>query len=115
MSNPDESRRHRPSAKYYRRFRTVGSVLPKVVKRLKLQDTLAVQPAVNRWPEIVGDKVARHTHARSVDGKTLIVAVSSPVWMTQLTFLKPRILEKIAARIGKGLITDIRFVPGPDR
>jgi predicted nucleic acid-binding Zn ribbon protein len=94
-----------------RRFRTVGSVLPGVVKKLKLQKVLAVQPAVTIWPEVVGEKVARHTRARYVESSTLVVAVSSSVWMTQLTYLRPRILQKLAARLGKDLITDIRFVP----
>lgn len=115
MSNPDESPRHRSSRRRTRRFRTVGSVLPGLVKKLKLQQVLATQPAVTFWPEVVGDKIAKHTHARYVDGSTLVVAVASTVWMTQLTFLKPRILQKLAARIGKGLITDIRLVPDENR
>ncbi len=47
-----------------------------------------------------------------VDGKTLVIVVDGPAWITQLRFLKPQLLKKIDARVGKGLITDLRFVLG---
>jgi predicted nucleic acid-binding Zn ribbon protein len=87
-------------------------VLPRVLKGLKLDKLLAAQPAVDLWPEIAGPKTAEHTRAVEVDGKTLVVVVDSPAWMAQLRFLKPQLIKKIDARIGKGLITDLRFVLG---
>jgi len=95
-----------------RKFRSVGSVLPRVLKGLKLDKVLAAQPAVNLWPQIAGPKTAEHTRAVEVDGKTLVIVVDSPPWSAQLRFLKPQLLKKIDARVGKGLITDLRFVLG---
>ena len=95
-----------------RRFRSVGSVLPRVLKGLKLDKVLAAQPAVDSWPQIAGPKTAEHTRAVEVDGKTLVVVVDSPAWMVQLRFLKPQLIKKIDARVGRGLITDLRFVLG---
>jgi predicted nucleic acid-binding Zn ribbon protein len=96
----------------YRKFRSVGSVLPRVLKGLKLDKVLAAQPAVDLWPQIAGPKTAEHTRAVEVDGKTLVVVVDGPAWSAQLRFLKPQLIKKIDARIGKGLITDLRFVLG---
>jgi predicted nucleic acid-binding Zn ribbon protein len=96
----------------YRKFRSVGSVLPRVLKGLKLDRVLAAQPAVDLWPQIAGPKTAEHTRAVEVDGKTLVVIVDGPAWMTQLRFLKPQLIKKIDGRVGKGLITDLRFVLG---
>jgi predicted nucleic acid-binding Zn ribbon protein len=96
----------------YLKFRSIGSVLPRVLKGLKLDKILAAQPAVNLWPEIVGPKTAEHTRAVEVDGNTLVVVVDSPAWIAQLRFLKPQLLKKIAGRVGKGLIADVRFVLG---
>jgi predicted nucleic acid-binding Zn ribbon protein len=95
-----------------RKFRSVGSVLPRVLKGLKLDRVLAAQPAVTFWPEIAGPTTAAHTRAAEIDGGTLVVIVDSPAWMTQLRFLKPQLLKKIEGRIGRGLVTDIRFVLG---
>ena len=96
----------------YRKFRSVGSVLPRVLKGLKLDKVLAAQPAVDLWPQIAGPKTAEHTRAVEVDGKTLVIIVDGPAWSAQLRFLKPQLIKKIDARIGKGLITDLRFVLG---
>jgi predicted nucleic acid-binding Zn ribbon protein len=96
----------------YRKFRSVGSVLPRVLKGLKLDKVLAAQPAVDLWPQMAGPKTAEHTRAVEVDGKTLVIVVDAPAWTTQLRFLKPQLLKKIDERIGKGLITDLRFVLG---
>lgn len=96
----------------YRKFRSVGSVLPRVLKGLKLDKVLAAQPAVTLWPEIAGPKTAEHTRAVEVDGNILVVVVNSPAWIAQLRFLKPQLLRKIAGRVGKGLIGDLRFVLG---
>ncbi len=96
----------------YRKFRSVGSVLPRVLKGLRLDKALAAQPAVTAWPEIAGARMAAHTRAVDVDGSTLVVVVDSPAWNAQLRFLKPQLLKKIEGRVGKGLICDIRFVLG---
>ena len=99
----------------FRKFRSVGSVLPRVLKGLKLDKVLAAQPAVDLWPQIAGPKTAEHTWAVEVDRKTLVIIVDGPAWSAQLRFLKPQLIKKIDARIGKGLITDLRFVLGQGR
>jgi predicted nucleic acid-binding Zn ribbon protein len=100
-----------------RKFRRVGSVLPQVLKGLKLDKLMAAQPAVTLWPKVAGPKIAEHTRAVGVDGKTLVVVVDSPAWIAQLRFLKPQLLRKVAGHVGKGLVGDIRFVlgQGPER
>ena len=98
-----------------RRFRSVGQVLPRVLRELKLDKMLAAQPAVTLWPEIAGPKMAAHTRAIEVQGRTLVVVVDSPAWLTQLRFLKPQLLAKIEGRVGAGRIGDVRFVLGHGR
>ncbi len=95
-----------------RKFRSLGDVLPRVLKRLHLEKVVEAQKLVRLWPEVVGDKIAQHTRALSVEGKTLVVVVDSPGWMTQLTYLKPQLLKKVARQVKRGLVKDIRFVLG---
>jgi predicted nucleic acid-binding Zn ribbon protein len=99
----------------YRKFRSVGSMLPRVLKGLKLDKVLAAQPAVELWPQIAGPKTAEHTRALEVDGTTLVIVVDSPAWIAQLRYLKPQLLKKISGRVGKGLVLDLRFVLGQGR
>jgi predicted nucleic acid-binding Zn ribbon protein len=94
---------------------SLRSALPRVIKGLKLQDTVAQQRVIAAWPAAVGEKVVAHTRALYIERKVLVVAVNSPAWMTQLAFLKPQILRKLAARGGQGLVEDLRFVPERSR
>lgn len=93
-----------------RGFRTIKEVLAAVLEELGLGEKVVVYRAVTDWPEIVGPQVARHTKALAVEDKTLVVAVDSPAWMTQLFYLKAQLLEKIANRIGSGRIVELRLV-----
>jgi len=94
----------------YRSFRSIGSVLPRVLKQCKLDKVMAAQPAVTLWPKIAGVKTAEHTRALAVEDKTLVVLVDNPGWAAQLRYLKPRLLRKVAGHVGQGLVEDIRFV-----
>jgi predicted nucleic acid-binding Zn ribbon protein len=94
------------------RFRKVGSVLPTVLKHLKLDRTMATQPVVTLWPEIAGAKIAEHARALTVEDRTLVLLVDGQAWMTQLKYLKPQLVKKIGERAGRGVVTDIRLVLG---
>jgi predicted nucleic acid-binding Zn ribbon protein len=101
----------------YTKFKRVGDVLPGVVKGLRLTESVAAQPAVSSWPELVGATIARHSRAVDVEQKTLVVVVDSPAWMAQLKYLVPDLRRRIDARVGRGRINEIRFVlgrPQPD-
>ncbi len=92
-----------------RKFHRLGEVLPRVMKRLNLDRVVQEQRVVEVWPEVVGEKIAQHTRATSMQRGVLLVLVDNPGWMTQLTFLKPELLRKLAPRARKGIVKDIRF------
>jgi len=92
-----------------KKFRQLSAVLPGALRRLGLERVLAAHAAVLVWPEVAGAKTAEHCRAVAVDAGVLIVLVDSPAWSTQLSYLKPQLLKKLARRLGPGLIKDIRF------
>lgn len=96
----------------WKKFRSVDELLPRVLRRLRLDRAVAEQPVVESWPEVAGAAVARHARARSIESGVLYVVVDSAGWMTQLTYLKPQLLAKLNARAGRALVRDIRFVSG---
>jgi len=65
------------------------------------------------WPRVVGKKIAENTRIETVNRNTLVVNVSSPVWMQELQFLKKMIVEKLEKELGPGIIRDVRFKTGP--
>lgn len=77
-------------------------------------DAGALADVTRVWPETVGDAIARASwpHRIARDG-TLLVAATSATWAFELGLLGDEILEKLAARVGAGAPTAIRFSPGP--
>jgi predicted nucleic acid-binding Zn ribbon protein len=98
------------SRKAQRSFKSVGEALPAVLREIGLAEKVAAYQAVANWPAIVGKAIARHATALRVEDRTLVVAVDSPAWMTQLFYLQGQILDKISRQSGAGLITEVRFV-----
>ena len=92
-----------------RRWRRLAEVLPGLARSWQLDQALLEQRIASDWPAIVGERLAQHTRALSIEHCVLLIAVDNPVWMTQLVFLKPKLMAKLMPRLPKGVVKDIRF------
>ncbi len=68
----------------------------------------ATSAIIERWPEIVGEELARGVAAVAVRGDELLVRVEDPAWASQLAWLEERLLERISDLVGPGRITSVR-------
>ncbi|MDA8194067.1 MAG: DUF721 domain-containing protein [Thermaerobacter sp.] len=55
------------------------------------------------WAEVVGQPVANHSRILGYQQGRLMLAVSSPVWAQELTYLKPAILQALRQRLPAGM------------
>lgn len=55
------------------------------------------------WAEVVGQPVANHSRILGYQQGRLMLAVSSPVWAQELTYLKPAILHALRLRLPAGM------------
>ena len=78
----------------------ISSALDGVVKSLRGPSREAVGGLFGRWDEAVGAQVAQHVSPRKLDGGTLVVEVDDPAWATQVKFLTPMIIERLATVAG---------------
>ena len=62
-----------------------------------------------RWASIVGISTAAHAKPDRIKFRKLYIIVESSVWLQQLMFLKPTLLEKINAAMEQPVINDIAF------
>lgn len=88
----------------------VGDVLPNVLTELKLHEPLRAYRAVERWSDVVGEHLARHTRAVSIHKEVLLIEAESSVWMQEIQFHKRRILDRLAQHSGKGRIRELKCV-----
>lgn len=77
-------------------------------------DAGALAEVTRVWPSAVGDAIARAAWPQRIsrDG-TLLVATSSSAWAFELGLLADEILQKLAAAVGAGAPTALKFAPGP--
>lgn len=65
--------------------------------------------AMALWPVIVGEVTAARTRPLHVNRGTMVVAVASSAWATQLSLLKTRYLEALAREVGANVVRDLRW------
>ena len=88
----------------------VAGVLSRLLKKLGLDQDVQAWRAVEDWPLVVGDRVARHTRAVGFREGTLRVEVEGSAWMQELGFLKRDLIRRSNQHLGSDLVRDVRFV-----
>ncbi len=51
---------------------------------------------INRWPDVVGEYLSRHTRLVSIDRDRVVIAVPAGVWAQEISYWQPQICERIA-------------------
>lgn len=59
------------------------------------------------WPSIVGQTLAKHSSPDSIRFHKLYLVAENSVWLQQLVFLKPAILQALQTRIPELSLVDI--------
>lgn len=90
-------------------MKTLAQALGQLLKDLGIENEVLLNQAVHLWPEIVGKRIAKISHAEKIDGNILFVKVQNDSWRNELVFLKKDIIERLNKRIGKKLVEDIRL------
>ncbi len=93
-------------------MRSTDSLIPALFASFGLSAKLDEHRLMAEWSQLVGAQIAAHAMPREVRGRTLWVVVDSSTWLHELTLLKPLLLAKIAPRVGKADVRDVRFVIG---
>jgi hypothetical protein len=89
------------------RLDSFGSILAGLAHRLGLESKLFEARLRRQWPDIVGEPIATHTRPDQIRFKKLTIFVHNSVWLQQLTFLKPVLLQKVNMMAGEPLVTEI--------
>ena len=86
---------------------SLSSILEGVARRLGLESTLLENRLRRDWVSIVGEPIASNTWPDQIRYKKLYLLVHNSVWLHQLTFLKPTLIQKLNGAAGGELITEI--------
>ncbi len=86
---------------------SLSNVLEGLARRLGLESKLLECRLRRNWVSIVGEPIASNTWPDQIRYKKLYLLVHNSVWLHQLTFLKPTLLQKLNTVAGGELITEI--------
>lgn len=68
-----------------------------------------------RWPQIVGEDVARNCPIESFDDGVLVLRAASTSWKTQINALLATLAQTIDGEIGAGIVREIEVKGPPQR
>ncbi|HEY7533473.1 MAG TPA: DUF721 domain-containing protein [Nitrospiraceae bacterium] len=84
-----------------------ATVLNGLARRLGLESKLFENRLQREWVALVGEPIASNTWPEQIRFKKLYLRVHNAVWLHQLTFLKPTLIQKLNGITGPNLIADI--------
>ncbi len=92
----------------------IGKEVERGLVRAGGDEGLALAELTACWPAAMGEQIARNAWPLRVgrDG-TLHVATSSATWAFELDRMRTELAERLAAALGEGAPTALRFRPGP--
>lgn len=90
----------------------LGRIAARLADEQGWKPRLANGVVFGRWTELVGEEVAEHAQPVALREGELTVRASSTAWATQLRLLQSKLLTKIAAGVGHGVVKRMR-IQGP--
>jgi predicted nucleic acid-binding Zn ribbon protein len=88
----------------------LGEALKGFLKESGLEDRVNQAAVIPKWKSLVGPQIAAVTEPLLVNSEgTLLVAVQSSAWMSELSLMEPQLLRAINADRSAGSIRKIRF------
>ncbi|RPK94239.1 DciA family protein [Streptomyces sp. ADI98-10] len=99
----------------------LGSAINRLITERGWESPAAVGGVMGRWPQIVGEDLAKHCvplrYDDAPDARVLTVSCDSTAWATQLRLLAPQLVARLNADLGHGTVRLIKVVGpgGPER
>ena len=89
-----------------------GALLEKLVKARGWQRPAAEARIFGTWDRLVGPDLASHCRPVKLENAELTIEAESTAWATQLRLLSGRLITRISAELGRGMVSRIH-VHGP--
>lgn len=91
----------------------IGSIINKVLQTCRRESGDELLQVWSLWNSAVGEVIAKNAQPAAFKETTLLVHVTSSVWIHQLQFLKKNIIIQVNDALGKELVEEMKFKIGP--
>ena len=93
--------------------KAMESVLPAVLKTLRLDQRRVEAQIVQMWNSIIDPNIAAHAKPDQLRNGTLFVVVDSNVWLDEIVrYRRKEILDRVHHSFGRELVAKISFRVG---
>ncbi len=99
-------------AQQWRRVERIGSLLADVLPA-RVRRNMAGWKALELWPQVAGEKVARRTAAVAFRDGRLTVEVVNSAWIQRLSSSNRHYLKQLNQAVGSAQVTDIVYRVNP--
>jgi len=89
--------------------RRLNDLISDLIKKVEKRKWIGEEKIFQFLKDCAGNIIEKEITPVRVDKKIIILNVSSPAWMNELSFLKEKIIECINKKAGKNIIKDIKF------
>ncbi len=90
----------------------LGQLVSRLMRDRGWNESVTSARVFAQWARLVGEDVAEHAQPVALKDGELTVRASSTAWATQLRLLQGKLLAKIAAGVGNGVVKRMR-IQGP--
>ena len=94
--------------------RTIDDVIQNLFHEYGFEHKVLEQKVLAAWSRAVGEPIARNTRPVSLNNGKLTVYTSHTLWMTELLFLKPHVIQNINATVGQPAVKDLYLSVRPN-
>jgi predicted nucleic acid-binding Zn ribbon protein len=95
------------------RARSAATLLPHVLKDLRLDKRRTEAEVVKVWNELLDPNVVAHAQPTGLNKGTLFVTVDSSVWLSEIVrYRRKEILDRLQHSFGRDFIAKISFRVG---
>ncbi len=88
---------------------SLGAVLSDLVERYGYRERLDAARAVEAWPEVAGEAVAKVTEQVWMRDGVLHVKIRSAAWRHQLQFQRSAWRERMNEHLGREVVDEVAF------
>lgn len=88
----------------------IADSLTALFESASFADGLAGWRAVEKWGDVVGERIAAKTNALRYERGTLVVEVCNSTWIQELSFLQRGIKRRVNGAVGRDVVRNIHFV-----
>lgn len=89
------------------------NTLPAILRAGGYSPEVVEAAAIAAWKHVAGEPLNKHAVALTLNGKTLVVAVSDTVWQKQLEPMRRALVQRINGILGQPLVGRLEFRTDP--